>query len=143
MPTIWQKFWLLRRTSIEERRQGVREELTFGDAFIDGSQYPMRNWSATGYCIGPTTFEPRIGSRYQTTFRLPLAGGELEFECQILVVRVDADSGVIAGKFQKIDPKTRQIIDDHFNVLTREVFQAEAKDWLHTLLIRWGLRNKN
>ena len=40
-------------TSTEDRRREAREDLVDGVATISSQQYPLKNWSASGFCVGP------------------------------------------------------------------------------------------
>jgi hypothetical protein len=104
--------------SPEERRQEPREELTEGTATIDDKSYPLRNWSARGFCIGDVDFEASPTRRLQAKFSVTLPTQTLEFSCRIVVVRVIAEKNEIGGTFVNVDKVTQEKIDEHFAVFS-------------------------
>ncbi len=104
--------------SPEERRREPREELTEGTATIDGKTYPLRTWSARGFCIGEVDFETSPTRRLDAEFSVKLPDQTLDFSCRIVVVRVIAGKQEIGGTFVKIDKQMQEKIDEHFAVFS-------------------------
>ncbi len=122
MRDFFRKFWQLKTTEVEERRREMRAELTSGDAIIEVRKHPLHNWSPSGYCIGPCALEPSIGTRFSVEFHVPLPDQMLIFTCQVVVVRLVQEQSLFAGRFMAMDDATRNIVDAHFDVLTKESF---------------------
>ncbi len=104
--------------SPEERRREPRDEVTEGTATIDGKTYPLRNWSARGFCIDEVDFETSPTRRLDAEFSVKLPDQTLDFSCRIVVVRVIAEKQEIGGAFVKIDKETQAKIDEHFAVFS-------------------------
>ena len=104
--------------TVEQRRREVREELADGDAYIDGHKYPLQDWSASGYSVGPCNLEPTVGGRIEIEFHVPLPSRELVFKAPCVTVRRIQGEGLIGGTYLGVDPESRKIIDEHFQVLT-------------------------
>ena len=104
--------------SPEERRREPRDEVTEGTATIDGKTYPLRNWSARGFCIGEIDFEVSPTRRLEADFSVKLPDQTLDFSCRIVVMRVIAEKQEIGGTFVKIDKTTQDKIDKHFAVFS-------------------------
>ena len=104
--------------SPEERRREPRDEVTEGTATIDGKTYPLRNWSARGFCIGEIDFEVSPTRRLEADFSVKLPDQTLDFSCRIVVMRVIADKQEIGGTFVKIDKQAQKKIDEHFAVFS-------------------------
>lgn len=102
--------------TVEHRRREAREELTDGDAYIDGHKYPLQNWSASGYSVGPCNLEPRVGGRMEIEFHVPLPSRELVFKTPCVTVRRVQGEGLIGGTYLGVDLESRKIIDEHFQV---------------------------
>ena len=124
------KLLRLQATTVEQRRQEVRQELTEGDALIDGQKYPLQDWSASGYAVGPCNLEPSIGARIEIEFHVPLPAQELVFKTPCLTVRRIEAEGLIGGTYLGVDPESRKIIDEHFQILTSESFRQEVETGL-------------
>jgi hypothetical protein len=102
--------------SPEDKRRERREDVSDGTARFRGETYPLKNWSARGFCLGPCVSEHKTGDRLDIEFSVPLAGHRLEFSCRAVVLRVDPEKQEVAGIFATVDEATRQAIDDHFGV---------------------------
>ena len=86
-------------TSTEDRRREAREDLVDGVATISSQQYPLKNWSASGFCVGPCMIAPKPGDRLDVTFSIPLADRKLEFSCRVGVMRYDKVQREFSGVF--------------------------------------------
>ena len=104
--------------TVEQRRREVREELSDGDAYIDGQKYPLQDWSASGYSLGPCNLEPTVGGRIEIEFHVPLPARKLVFKTPCVTVRSIKEEGLISGTYLGVDPESRKIIDEHFHVVT-------------------------
>lgn len=102
--------------SPEERRRERREALSDGTARLLDNTYPMRNWSARGYCVGSCVLDQQIGDRLEIDFSIPLADQRIEFSCRALVLRVDPEKQELAGMFATVDDSTQRAIDEHFGI---------------------------
>ncbi|MDP6708289.1 MAG: hypothetical protein QF893_18250 [Alphaproteobacteria bacterium] len=78
-------------SSTEERRREAREDLVDATAEIAGQRYPVGNWSAHGFCIGPSLMTPKPGDRLDIGFSIPLPDRRLEFSCRVGVMRYDKE----------------------------------------------------
>jgi hypothetical protein len=114
-------------TSVEQRRRDVRQELADGDAVIEGATYPLHDWSASGYSVGPCDITPRIGGRIEIEFHISLPSQKLVFKTPCVTVRHVEPEKLIAGTYLDVDPDSRKVIDEHFKVLTSEEFQQEVE----------------
>lgn len=110
-----------------QRRGDVREELSGADAIIGGQKYPLQDWSASGYAVGPCDLEPTMGGRIEIEFHVPLPDQKLVFKTPCVTVRLMKTEGLIGGSYLGIDDDTRKIIDEHFAMLTSEEFQQEIE----------------
>lgn len=116
--------------SPEDRRREVREDLVGGRAEINGEIYPVRNWSAHGFCIGPTILDAKPGDRLDITFHIPLAERTLSFKCRTGVMRCDSDRREVGGVFFNLSEAVQQQIDAHFNI---EEPKRSKKDFFQSL----------
>ena len=128
MKDLFKKLVRLQTTTLEERRRDVREELTAGRAVIDDQSYPVGNWSASGFVVGPCALEPEIGKRLKIEFHISLADRQLVFSTMCLVVRRDESKGMFAGTYLGVDPESQNIIDAHFEILTGENLRRGVKE---------------
>jgi hypothetical protein len=127
---IAKKLLRLKTTSVEERRREIREQRTDGDAYVDGRKYPLNNWSASGFAVGPCNLTPPLGTRLEIEFHVPLSEQILIFKTLCLVVRHVKDEGLFAGMFSSLDDDTRKSIDEYFEVLTADSLREEVEDGL-------------
>ena len=104
--------------SPEERRRERREALSDGTARLLDNTYPMKNWSARGFCVGSCVLDQhkQIGDRLEIDFSIPLADHRIEFSCRALVLRVDPEKQELAGMFATVDESTQLAIDEHFGI---------------------------
>lgn len=100
----------------EDRRREVREDVVGGRAEIDGEIHPLRNWSAHGFCIGPTILTPKPGDRLDITFHIPLPERTLSFTCRTGVMRYDVKRREVGGVFFNVPEDIQGQIDEHFNI---------------------------
>ncbi len=102
--------------SPEERRRERREALSDGTARLLDNTYPMKNWSARGFCVGSCVLDQQIGDRLEIDFSIPLAERRIEFSCRALVLRADSEKQELAGMFATVDDSTQRDIDEHFGI---------------------------
>lgn len=114
----------------EDRRRETREDLVGGRAEINGEIHPLRNWSAHGFCIGPTILAATPGDRLDITFHIPLSGRTLTFTCRSGVMRCDAKRREIGGVFFNVPDEIQQVIDEHFQI---ESPKRSRKDFFQNL----------
>lgn len=106
------------QTTVEQRRREVREELVDGDAIINGEKYPLHDWSPSGYALGPCSLQPTVGGRVEIEFHVPLPAQKLVFKTPCVTVRNIQSEGLIGGTYLGVDPESRKIIDEHFQVVS-------------------------
>jgi hypothetical protein len=116
--------------STEERRREAREELTDATAEIAGQRYPIRNWSAHGFCVGPCLMTPKPGDRLDIKFSIPLPDRRLEFECRTGVMRYDNEHQEFGGVFFNLAEDIQDLVDEHFQVFSARRY---GKDLLQSL----------
>lgn len=114
----------------EDRRREVREDLVGGRAEISGEIHPLRNWSAHGFCIGPTVLAAKPGDRLDITFHIPLPDKTLTFACRTGVMRYDDRRREIGGVFFNVPEHIQAIIDEHFQI---EPPKRSGKDFFQNL----------
>ena len=102
---------------VEQRRRDVREEVVSGLATIEDRRYPVKNWSARGFCIGPTLITPQPGDRLDFAFSIPLPDPTLEFACRAAVLRYSERGREFGGVFLNPDEDTQSKIDEHFDIV--------------------------
>jgi hypothetical protein len=123
-------------TSTEERRREAREDLTDATAEIAGQRYPIRNWSAHGFCIGPSLMTPKPGDRLDINFSIPLPDRRLEFSCRVGVMRYDKERQEFGGVFFNLDEEIQDIVDEHFQVFSAKRYGKDLLQNLRTSLRR-------
>jgi len=114
----------------EERRREVREDIVGGRAEIGGEIHPLRNWSAHGFCIGPTILAPQPGDRLDINFHIPLPERTLSFSCRTGVMRYDAKRREVGGVFFNLPEDVQEVIDEHFQI---EKPRRSGRDFLQSL----------
>lgn len=120
----------LRATSSDTRQRDTREEPVAGTVKIGEQRYPLKNWSARGFCVGPCMMTPNPGDRMDIAFSVPLPEPVLEFACRTAVMRLDKARQEFAGVFFNLDEKTRGVIDQHFQISSPK---RQPKDLLQNL----------
>ena len=103
--------------SADERWEFIRQRVVGGKATIKGRNYPMRDWSLNGFCIGPCVMDAGQGMRLRIAFSIPTADSDLTFECPTVVTRYDEEAGEFGGIFLHLDDAVRSRIDTHFAAL--------------------------
>ena len=116
-------------TKVEQRRE-VRVEIADATAEIAGQRYPIKNWSAHGFCVGPCSMTPNPGDRLDIKFFIPLPEQRLEFECRTGVMRHDWERQEFGGVFFDLDKDLQDVIDEHFQVFSASRY---GKDLLQDL----------
>ncbi len=98
----------------EVRREG-REFGVTGDVIIEGNAYKLDNWSSSGFAV--TGYEgPMLrGDHVDIHFRLELDGGEINFDCKAIAVRIEPDKTILAGVFVEMSPETRIVVANYFD----------------------------
>jgi hypothetical protein len=106
LPSLWRG---------ASRRRERREPLQGATIAIDGADYAAENWSASGFLATPCHLDREVGDRVAISFSAPLPEGRFDFECEAILVRIDAENGEVAGAFVMMDTKTQVGIAQHFN----------------------------
>ena len=99
-----------------DRRREMREDVVGGIARIGDETYPLKNWSPSGFCIGPTQLEVRPGKRLDIHFTIPLPERTLSFRCRTGIMRYDAKAEEIGGIFFNLPEDVQEVVDAHFEV---------------------------
>ena len=123
-------------TSTEDRRRKAREDLVDGVATISSQQNPLKNWSASGFCVGPCMIAPKPGDRLDVTFSIPLANRKLEFSCRIGVMRYDKVQREFGGVFFNLDESIQDLIDEHFEVFSTRRYGKDLLESIKSTLRR-------
>lgn len=98
-----------------DRRRERREEVTLGTVEIGGRICPVKNWSATGFLAAPCDCKYRDGDSVDIRFEVDIPGKSVRFTCKAILVRVDRESGEVAGVFTMMDQDDRVLLADHFD----------------------------
>ena len=98
----------------DQPRREVREEVVDGMAVIQQQRFPIKNWSASGFCIGPTLMSPNPGEPLDIEFTISLPDPTLNFEARTAITRLDKEKMEFAGVFFRVEDDIRKSIDKHF-----------------------------
>ena len=109
-----------------ERRHEGRERATGGTVEIDGQNYPVENWSYTGFLAGPYAGPRKAGERVDVRFTVEADGQGFAFACQATMVRVDPASRKIVGAFVDMEAATRAKLARYFDQLSSQLPQEKA-----------------
>ncbi len=99
---------------VPERRQEPRIAAVDGSVEIDGQTYPIKNWSSGGFLATSCVIERDVTDGLDIRFRARLGQQMLDIACRAIVVRIDADRQVLAGRFTKVDDAAMCQIAQHF-----------------------------
>ena len=81
----------------KERRAEPRLPVENGTVVIDDQTYPLKNWSTRGFLAMSYTGDHKEGDRISVRFSVLFVERQLEFSGEARVIRVDAESGELAG----------------------------------------------
>ncbi len=99
---------------VPERRQESRIVAVDGTVEIDGQTYPIKNWSSAGFLATSCAIERDVAEGLDIRFRALLGQRMLDIACRAIVVRIDADRQLLAGRFTKVDDAAVGQIAQHF-----------------------------
>ena len=99
---------------VPERRQEPRIVAVDGTVEIDGQTYPIKNWSSAGFLATSCVIERDVADGLDIRFRARLGQQMLDIACRAIVVRIDADRQLLAGRFAKVDDAAMGQIAQHF-----------------------------
>jgi len=97
-----------------ERRREPRIAAIDGSVEIDGQAYPIKNWSSAGFLATSRVIERDVTDGLDIRFRARLGQRMLDIACRAIVVRIDADRQLLAGRFTKLDDAAMCQIAQHF-----------------------------
>ncbi len=106
------KSWII--DSDHHRRRAPREEVAAGTVAIDGTIYPVENWSQQSFLAKPCAADCNIGEIVDISFSVPLTEGRLEFDCGAVVTRANQDEQELAGVFVYMNAATEAAFAAHF-----------------------------
>jgi hypothetical protein len=98
----------------DERRREDREDAAGGTIEIDGTTYPLVNWSYSGFLAKDYTGEHNSGDRAEVTVSVSLDDGPFQFSSKAMLVRVDREGQKIVGAFVEMETATRVELARHF-----------------------------
>ena len=100
-----------------ERRQAERFDMP-GHCFvvIEGNQYPLRNWSATGFLASPYDGDLTVDKTFSVGISVRQDNFDFIVDAEAVVVRRD-DAG-LAARIVSVSPERRRQIDDLFSQFT-------------------------
>jgi hypothetical protein len=113
----WARRLVLWGAKLAERRRAPRVDLP-GHCFvvIEGNQYPLRNWSATGFFAAAYAGELTVDRTFNVGISVRQDNFDFVFDAEAVVVRRDA--GGIAGRIVDVTPEIRRQIDEFFSQYT-------------------------
>ncbi len=97
-----------------ERRHEPRIAAVDGAIEIDGQTYPVKNWSSAGFLATSCAIERDVTDGLDIRFQARLGQQMLDIVCRAIVVRIDADRQVLAGRFTRVDDAAMCKIAHHF-----------------------------
>ena len=106
------KSWLI--SSVHHRRRAPREEVAAGTVAINGTTYPVENWSQQSFLAKPCMAECNTGEIVDISFSIPITERRLEFDCGAVVTRANQDEQELAGVFVYMKAATEAAIAAHF-----------------------------
>ncbi len=106
------KSWLI--GSDHHRRRPPREEVAAGTVAINGTTYPVKNWSPQSFLAKPCAADCNIGETVDISFSVPLTERPLDFDCGAVVTRANQDQQELAGVFVYMKAATEAAIAVHF-----------------------------
>ena len=102
--------WALR---LAERRRSPRMDMpAHCFVVIEGNQYPLRNWSATGFYASPYKGELTVDRTFNVGISVRHESFDFIVDAEAVVVRREEDG--IAGKIVRVAPEFRRQIDEFF-----------------------------
>ncbi len=110
--------WFRRaRERSAERRRAPRVAMP-GHCFvvIEGNQYPLRNWSATGFFASPYDGELAVDRKFNVGISVRQDNFDFVVDAEAVVVRRDADG--LAGRIISVAPERKRQIEDFFSQYT-------------------------
>lgn len=99
---------------VPERRQEPRIAAVDGAVEIDGQTYPIKNWSSAGFLATSCAIERDVADVLDIRFRARLGQQTIDIACRAIVVRIDADRQLLAGRFTTVDDAAVGRIAQHF-----------------------------
>ena len=99
---------------VPERRREPRIAAVDGSVEIDGQTYPIKNWNSAGFLATSCAIERDVAEGLDIRFRARLGQRMIDIACRAIVVRVDADRQLLAGRFIKLDDAAMCQIAQHF-----------------------------
>lgn len=112
-----------------DRRRELRQRLTNGSVVIEGRSYEIFDWSSSGVCVHDFDADAEDGHRTPAAVRIALPDATFDFSCELILVRRDPFSNLLAGVFTALSRPDRVAIAAHF-----EALQAAADESLRALL---------
>ncbi len=97
-----------------ERRHEPRIAAVDGAIEIDGQTYLVKNWSSAGFLATSCAIERDVTDGLDIRFQARLGQQMLDIACRAIVVRIDADRHLLAGRFTKVDDAAVGQIAQHF-----------------------------
>lgn len=112
-----------------DRRRELRQRPTSGSVIIEGRSYEIFDWSSSGVCLRGFDADAEDGHRTRAAVRIALPDAAFDFSCELILVRRDPISNLLAGVFASLSRPDRVAIAAHF-----EALQTAADDSLRALL---------
>ena len=106
------KSWLI--GSDHNRRRAPREEVAAATVAINGTTYPVKNWSPQSFLAKPCAADCYIGEIVDISFSVPITERRLEFDCGAVVTGANQDEQELAGVFVYLRAATEAAIAAHF-----------------------------
>jgi len=93
-----------------DRRIEPRGTQIDGQVSIDGTAYPLKDWSRRGFSAGAYAAEHYPGDKVCLNVEVDVDGEPLAFACQAVVIWVDRDRKELAGVFTDLDMRIQERI---------------------------------
>jgi len=110
--------WFFRRPSSqaepEDRRSEPRIEAPPSCAVlsVDGTPYPLKNWSTTGFLAEPYEGNLAVGQRCLVNIHVRQEPFDIAFAAEVVIVRKEA--GALAGRFTFLPTDGKGQIEAYF-----------------------------
>ena len=100
-----------------QRRRELRDSEATGTVTIEGEDFPLRDWSSSGFSITDCKREFKRNARVDIDFSVQHSEGSLGFACKAIIVRRDENSGEVAGAFVEMAREDRVAVAAYFDAL--------------------------
>ncbi len=101
----------------QQRRRELREFEVNGSVTVNGSSFPLQNWSSSGFGVSDCDQAFEENERIDIDFSITLDTGPLSFSCKAIVVRSDVEGGNMAGAFVEMRREDRILVTKYFDAM--------------------------